>query len=181
MRVMSGTLLMPVWTRRSWMPWGLISHKRVFGKAGESSDMIKPMGSRTKEKKVGTVSFNYSCRDVLMSHASLWVYRLIRVYCMCSSCALCAVIILSLSHDVPIHASPLPDAFPRPVSLSQPTSFQPISLPVQSLPKWGAFQRSPPGVPRVQACSGIQLFPWALPHAWLRFRLWLPFSTALAA
>lgn len=71
----------------------------------------------------------------------------------------CAVIIVSLSHDVPIHAFPLPDALPRPVSLSQPASFQPISLPVQPLPKRGAFQRSPPGVPRVQAGSGIHLFP----------------------
>lgn len=50
-------------------------------------------------------------------------------------------------------------ALPRPVSLSQPASFQPTSLPVQPLPKRGPLQRSAPGVPRVQAGAGIRLHP----------------------
>lgn len=48
MKVMNGTLLMPVWTWRSWRPWGLISHTLVFGKG----DMIRVVASRTSDRKV---------------------------------------------------------------------------------------------------------------------------------
>lgn len=53
---MSGTLLMPVWIRRSWRPQGLISHKWVFGEAEGNSDMIKLVASRTSDIKVSLFS-----------------------------------------------------------------------------------------------------------------------------
>lgn len=139
----------------------MISPKGHFGEAGGSSDMIKLAASRTSDEKV-IILFPYS-RCVCVSDVSdvacvtvsvMLNVMVLHVFILCP----CAVIV-SLSHDVPIHAFPLPDALPRPVSLNQPTSFQPTSLPVQPLPKRGAFQRSPPGVPRVQAGSGIHLLP----------------------
>lgn len=48
MRVMSGTLLMPVWTLRSWRPQSLISHKQVYREAVG----IKPVASRISGTKV---------------------------------------------------------------------------------------------------------------------------------
>lgn len=173
MRVMSGTLLMPVWTRRSWRPQGLISHKWVFGEAEGNSDMIKLVASRTSDWKVSLFfPLSWSWCGMCHCECNAWCDVMLHAFTLCP----CAVIVMC-----PIHAFPLPDALPRPVSLSQPASFQPTSLPVQPLPKWGAFQSSPTGVPRVQAGSGIHLFPWALPCPWPRFRLWLQLSTALAA
>lgn len=179
MRVMSGTLLMSVWTRRSWRPWGLISHTWVFGEAEGNSDMIKLVASRTSDRKV-SLFFSLSCNVFDVACVIVSVMLDVMWCCMCSSCAL-VLLLWACPMMCPIHAFPLPDALPRPVSLSHPASFQPTSLPVQPLPKWGAFQRSPPGVPTVQAGAGIHLFPWALPGSWPRFRLWLQLSTALAS
>jgi len=112
-------------------------------------------------------------------HVASWVWCFVGCRCMCSPRTLVLWLLWARPMTFPIHAFPLPDAIPRPVSLSQPASFQPISLPVQPLPKRGAFQRSPPGIPGVQADSGTHLFPWALPRPGPRFRLRL--GTALAA
>lgn len=54
MRVMSGTLLMPVWTLRSWRPQSLISHKQVYREAVG----IKPVASRISGTKV-TISVTF--------------------------------------------------------------------------------------------------------------------------
>lgn len=96
--------------------------------------MIKLGASRTSDRKV-----------IIYLPLSHFVCDVFDVACVIVSVTLdvmvlhvftpCAVIIVSLSHDVPIHAFPVPDALPRPVSLSQPASFQPTSLPVQPLPK----------------------------------------------
>ncbi|XP_078107801.1 uncharacterized protein LOC144518767 [Sander vitreus] len=47
MRVMSGTLQMRVWTLMSWRPQGLMRHRE----AGRSSATIKPLASRTSDRK----------------------------------------------------------------------------------------------------------------------------------
>lgn len=178
MRVMSGTQLMPVWTRRSWRPRGLISHRWVLGETEGNPDVIKPKASRTSNRKVSASLCLTWCLRCCMCHHGGFARcdAMLHVFILHPR-----AVTVCLPRDVPHPCLFLSlHALPRPVSLSQPTSFQRTSLPVQPLPKRGPLQRSPPGIPRVQAGAGIRLHPRAPFRRWPRFRLWLQLSTALA-
>ena len=124
-----------------------------------------------------------NCSSYMSPH-SAWMLNvmLLGVVCMSVPWSLCHSLLWTLWVACPIHASHLA-ALPRPITLSQPASFQPkCPWCLQPLLKWGALQRSPPGVPGVHAGSGIQCFhPGSLPHPRPRVGLWLRLSTALAA
>lgn len=69
MRVMSGTLLMPVWTRRSWRPQSLISHIQVYREAVG----IKLVASRISGTKVTiSLTFLLYVASFLMSEMLRW-------------------------------------------------------------------------------------------------------------
>lgn len=78
------------------------------------------------------LTYSFCMHNVFMSHACHLLFSLVCVmaswYCMCSSRALCAVVIVSSVHDSSIHASPLPAA-------RSPGPSPPVSPPVSNPPR----------------------------------------------
>lgn len=113
---MSGTQLMPVWTRRSWRPRGLISHRWVLGETEGNPDVIKPKASRTSNRKVSASLCLMWCLRCCMCHHGCFTRRDAACVHPAPSCRDCVL--------VPWRAPSMPSPGPSP-SVSPPVSNPP--------------------------------------------------------
>lgn len=112
MRVMSGTLLMPV--RMSWRPWGLISY--IVREEESRLYVIKLLASRTSDRKVSMLGvFAAACHCAMLD---------VIHYSMCSSCTLMLFLWAQSGPSMPfLYMMPSPGPSPS------------ISLPVYNPPR----------------------------------------------